>query len=122
MSDSPGGADGGAVAAVERHGDTIVVRLTGELDLYGAEQAREPLLALAAELPERLVLDLAGVALLDSTALGLLLEVRAALARPSALVLAAPGLEARRALEVTGLARHFAVHETLAAALAARPN
>jgi hypothetical protein len=31
--------------------------------------------------------------------------------------LAAPGLEARRALEVSGLDRHFAVHETVESAL-----
>jgi hypothetical protein len=31
--------------------------------------------------------------------------------------LAAPGLETRRALEVSGLDRHFSVHESLADAL-----
>ena len=34
-------------------------------------------------------------------------------------VLAAPGLETRRALEISGLDRHFAVHESLDDALAA---
>jgi hypothetical protein len=34
-------------------------------------------------------------------------------------MLASPGLETRRALEISGLDRHFAVHDSLDAALAA---
>jgi hypothetical protein len=35
-------------------------------------------------------------------------------------LLAAPGLETRRALEISGLDRHFAVHESLEAARTAK--
>jgi hypothetical protein len=39
--------------------------------------------------------------------------------RRDGVVIAAPGLEARRALEMSGLDRHFAVHPTVDEALAA---
>jgi hypothetical protein len=36
-----------------------------------------------------------------------------------AFLLAAPGLETRRALKISGLDRHFAVHDTVSTALEA---
>ena len=56
---------------------------------------------------------------MDSTALGALLEARARLRDRKRFLLAAPALEARRALEVSGLDRHFGVHATVADALTA---
>jgi anti-sigma B factor antagonist len=106
------------VAAVERRDGAIVVRLTGELDLYNADTLRAALFDAAAETPERLVVDLAEVRFIDSTALGVLVETRS---RVSAFLLAAPALETRRALQVSGLDRHFAVHGTVEDALAATP-
>ena len=111
--------DSHVVAGIERRDGAIIVRLAGELDLYNAGAAREPLFALAAELPERLVIDLEAVEFLDSTALGLLIEVRARLADRRTFLLAAPGLESRRALAVSGLDKHLPVHDTVEAALAA---
>jgi anti-sigma B factor antagonist len=107
------------VQEIARNGDTVVVRLAGELDLYNAEAVRQALGEAVAEQPERLVVDLGAVDFLDSTALGVLVEARAKLADRRAFLLAAPGLEPRRALEVAGLDRHFSVHETVEAALAA---
>ena len=67
-----------AVKGVERHsGGAVVVHLEGELDLYNAPEVRTALLELASEQPERLVVDLAEVAFVDSTALGVLIEARA---------------------------------------------
>jgi len=48
-----------------------------------------------------------------------LIEARSRMADRSGFHLAAPGLEARRALEVSGLDRHFLVHDTVAEALEA---
>jgi anti-sigma B factor antagonist len=107
------------VAGIERNGGATVVRLAGELDLYNAHVVREALLEAAGEDPERLVVDLSDVAFIDSTALGVLIEARKSLSNRRAFVLASPGLETRRALEVSGLDKHFSVHDTLAAALAA---
>ena len=107
------------VSGVERDGGATVVRLAGELDLYNAHFVRTTLLEICAERPERLIVDLGDVAFLDSTALGVLIEARKALENRRAFLLVRPGLETRRALEVSGLDRHFTVLDSLDAALAA---
>jgi anti-sigma B factor antagonist len=107
------------VAAIVRANGSIVVRLAGELDLYNAHAVREALLACCEEAPERLIVDLTDVKFIDSTALGVLIEARTRLPNRRGFLLAAPGLETRRALEISGLDRHFTVHETLAGAHAA---
>ena len=106
------------VIEISRNGDATVVRLAGELDLHTAGALRRMLLPAVAGATGRVVVDLAEVEFMDSTALSLLLEARARLRRREDFLLAAPGLEARRALEVSGLDRHFGVHATVADALA----
>ena len=118
MSDT-GGAHDAPVAGVEERGDALIVRLTGELDLYNAHIVREQLVAVTARAPERLIVDLSDLAFIDSTGLGVLIEGRNRLATREAFLLVAPGLETRRALEISGLDRHFAVHASLDDALAA---
>jgi anti-anti-sigma factor len=108
-----------AVLGVERGDGATVVRLAGELDLYNADQVRAALLEACAEEPDRLVVDLAEVQFIDSTALGVLIEARSKLANRRGFMLAGTRLATRRALEVSGLDRHFALHETAEAALAA---
>jgi anti-sigma B factor antagonist len=105
------------VAGVSEIGAALVVRLSGELDLYNAPALRDALLECLARSPSRLVLDLGEVSFVDSTVLGTLVEVRSRLGTADGLVLAAPGLEARRALEVSGLDRYFEVRETVEDAL-----
>jgi anti-sigma B factor antagonist len=107
------------VAGIARNDGLVVVSLAGELDLYNAHEVREALLECCAESPDRLVVDLSGVKFIDSTALGVLIEARTRLANRRGFLLAAPGLETKRALEISGLDRHFAVHDSLDAALAA---
>jgi anti-sigma B factor antagonist len=107
------------IAGVARNGASVVVRLAGELDLYNAHVVREALIDAAGEAPERLVVDLSEVKFIDSTALGVLIEARTRMPNRRAFLLASPGLETRRALQVSGLDRHFSVHETLDEALAA---
>ena len=94
------------VAGIQRDDGYVVVALAGELDLYNANAVREALLECCAEAPDRLVVDL-------------LIEARTRLANRRGFLLAAPGLETRRALEISGLDRHFAVHESLDQALSA---
>jgi anti-sigma B factor antagonist len=100
------------VLSVERMSAGILVRLTGELDLYNAEDLRAALAQAIDERPERLVVDLSQVEFLDSTALGVLIEARSRLGR-GGLVLASPQIETRRALQVSGLDRHLAVHDSV---------
>jgi anti-sigma B factor antagonist len=107
------------VLGVEAVGKACVVRLGGELDLYNANQVREALGGACAVSPERVVVDLAEVEFIDSTALGVLIEARTKLDNRRAFLLAAPGLETRRALEISGLGRHFGVHDSVPDALAA---
>jgi anti-sigma B factor antagonist len=106
-----------AVTGVDKRDGAVVVSLAGELDLYNAEDVRAALLECCAEEPSVLVVDLAEVTFIDSTALGVLIEARSRLAERDGFRLAAPGLETRRALEVSGLDRHFSVFDTVDDAL-----
>jgi anti-sigma B factor antagonist len=108
------------VLGIETSGEARVIRLGGELDLYNAHQVREALLEASKDAPERIVVDLGEVEFIDSTALGALIEARTRLNNRRSFLLAAPGVETRRALEISGLDRHFTVHATVAAALAAQ--
>jgi anti-sigma B factor antagonist len=105
------------VSSLERVGDAIVVHLQGELDLYNADELRSAFSGAIDGGATRLVVDLDEVEFVDSTALGVLLEVRAQLA-PGALVLARPRVETRRTLTVSGLDRHLPVHDSIDQALA----
>jgi anti-sigma B factor antagonist len=107
------------VSGIERKDGSTIVSLAGELDLYNAHEVREALLECCAESPTRLIVDLSGVKFIDSTALGVLIEARTRMPNRRGFLLAAPGLETKRALEISGLDRHFAVHDSLDAALAA---
>jgi anti-sigma B factor antagonist len=120
MSDAEGLHEA-PVREVLENGTAVVVRLAGELDLYNADVVREALVAAAERRPQRLVVDLEAVRFIDSTALGVLIEARSKVSDRSAFVLAAPGLETRRALEVSGLDRHFTVESTVADAIDAAP-
>ncbi|HEX7310387.1 MAG TPA: STAS domain-containing protein [Gaiellaceae bacterium] len=117
--DETGGLHETPVTAVEDRDGAIVVRLAGELDLYNAHVVRDALLAAAKREPERLVIELSEVTFIDSTGLGILIEARTKLVNRSAFLLAGPGLEAQRALEISGLDRHFTVHDSLGEALSA---
>ena len=105
------------VLGVEPRGAAVVVRLGGELDLYNADEVRAALGGAAAGNPECVVVDLTEVEFVDSTALGVLVEAHNAL-HEGGLRLAAPQLETRRALLVSGLDRRLNVYDTLDAALA----
>jgi anti-sigma B factor antagonist len=108
------------VVRIEPVGTACVVRLGGELDLYNADQVRTALAGVLASSPERVVVDLSEVEFIDSTALGVLIEARTKLENRRGFVLAAPALETRRALEISGLDRHFSVHDTVPEALVAK--
>jgi anti-sigma B factor antagonist len=117
-SGAAGGRDS-AVTGVDRREGAVVLTLAGELDLYNAEEVRSALLDACADEPEVLVVDLEEVRFIDSTTLGVLIEARSRMADRNGFRLAAPGLETRRALAVSGLDRHFLVHDTVAEALEA---
>jgi anti-sigma B factor antagonist len=108
------------VLGVDAIGEARVVRLGGELDLYNAGHVRSALVEACAQAPERIVVDLEEVEYIDSTALGVLIETRTKLANRDGFLLAAPGLETRRALQISGLDQLFTVHDTVPEALDAK--
>ena len=106
------------VAAIDRRNGATIVQLAGELDLYNADEVRAALTTAIAAGPDRVIVDMSQVEFIDSTALGVLIEARSKLGR-GGLTLAAPQIETRRALQVSGLDRHLPVHESIDEALAA---
>ena len=107
------------VLSVEANGRACVVRLGGELDLYNAQDVREALVDACNGGSDRVVVDLSEVEFMDSTALAVLIEARTKLVNRNAFMLAAPGLETKRALQISGLDRHFTVHDSVPEALVA---
>jgi len=107
------------VRGIEAVQSSVVVKLGGELDLYNAEEVRAALADAIGRSPERIVVDMTDVQFVDSTALGVLIEARTRMANRRGFLLAAPGLETRRALEISGLDKHFSVHDSVDDALAA---
>ena len=97
----------------ESRDGATVIRLGGELDLYNADEVRAALTQAIDSGAGRVVIDMSEVEFVDSTALGVLIEARSRLANRRSFLLAAPGLETRRALEVSGLDRHFTVVDSL---------
>ena len=108
------------IREVAEQDGAVLVRLRGELDVYNAGLVREALVNAAERGGSRLVVDLQEVTFVDSTVLGVLVEARTHLHDRRSFLLAAPGFEVRRALEVSGLDRHFEVHDTVDSALAAK--
>jgi anti-anti-sigma factor len=107
------------VVGVERQGDACVVKLAGELDLYNAQQVRDVLTGACGDSAARVIVDLSEVEFIDSTALGVLIEAQTHMHNRRGFLLAAPGLETRRALEISGLDRHFTVHDSVTEAVLA---
>jgi anti-sigma B factor antagonist len=108
------------VEAIERRNQSLIIRLAGELDLYNAEEVSAALGQASGEAPERLVIDLAEVTFVDSTALAALVEAKKEVRPATQFLLAAPGTDVRRALEVSGLGQHFDVRDSVDEALAAQ--
>ena len=107
------------VAGVEERDGALVVHLAGQLELYNAGKVRDALLDAAAGGPDRLIVDLSELTFIDSTGLGVLIEARGRMADRRAFMLGAPNVDTRRALEISGLDRHFAVHASVDEALTA---
>ncbi len=107
--------------AVDEH--AVVVSLKGELDLFSAPELRRALCDLVSSGHKHLVLDAAGVQFIDSTALGVLVAIDRRLAGDQRLVIARPGAELLRVLELTGVGARFPIFATLEdAVLAVGPD
>lgn len=94
-------------------GPHAVVVVKGEIDAHTAPTLKERLLDLLTDGIDRLVVDLRGVAFIESVGLGTLVAVRKRL-RPSdkslCLVLSDEQSVIRRTFEITGLDKVFPIH------------
>ncbi len=104
----------------ERHDQTAVAILDGELDAAGVGVVAATLRRLVENQALRLVVDLAAVSYLDSAGINLLFAVGEDLrARQQALhIVVLPGSPIERMLSIVGADRVFPVHASLDEALA----
>lgn len=101
---------------VTEHGDgVVVISIIGELDMSTAPRLREELIRVAASVETpRVVLDLAGVDLLDPTGLGVIFDgVKRTRSRGGDLALARAETQVLRDLEITRVIEILPVFEVV---------
>jgi anti-sigma B factor antagonist len=98
-------APGALTVRSQRRSGTVVLELTGELDLATVDLARDALRELEAEQPERLVIDLSHLKFIDSVGIHLVLAAHQRLARGGVtkLEIRSGGRAVQRVFEVTRL-------------------
>jgi anti-sigma B factor antagonist len=68
-------SDSKLVHSVRREGDAVIATVTGDIDLHNSPQIRTQLLKfLEEQKPAKLILNLGGVAYMDSSAIAVLVE------------------------------------------------
>lgn len=98
-------------------GSAPVVGVTGEVDVYSAPKLKESLKGLLQSGATTVVVDLSGVAFLDSTGLGALVEARAATSEAGGALLLVCGQERiLKLFTITGLDGVFAIYPNVAQA------
>ncbi|MGA6162089.1 STAS domain-containing protein [Amycolatopsis magusensis] len=113
-------SDGGSALTVrtERQGATVILVLTGEIDLLTAPRMREAGAEALREGPAALVLDLTDVSFLASAGLEALVELQEKTSGTAPLRVVAGNSATLRPLEITGLTEVLAVYPSRAEALA----
>ncbi|MFI9590902.1 STAS domain-containing protein [Nonomuraea sp. NPDC052265] len=102
-----------------RHGEIVVVGLTGEVDVDNVARVRRCLDEAVEAYGPRLVVDLTGLTFIDTTGLGVLVRQLAALRdRNGTMALVASDGQVLRRLRRTNLASLFPIYGTLPEALA----
>jgi len=91
-------------------GETAVVTVTGELDLYTAPRFRESMAPVLLSAPPEVVMDLSGVEFIDSSGIGVMVGALKRLrAHDGRLTLTGVSTTTRRALELVGLTRFMQI-------------
>ena len=89
--------------STETSDGTVSVALRGELDLASAPQLERRLRTIERQRPQRLIVDLAGLAFIDSTGLRLLLQADERCGQSGCeMVLRPGGASVQRVFDVTG--------------------
>ncbi len=105
--------------STDKAGKVRIVRLSGELDFFAADDLRRTLRRYRDEGDVLLVVDLAGVPYVDSSGLGLLIEMQHSFsAAGGRMTLIGITPEVLRVFTNTDLINFFEVHPTEAAAVA----
>jgi anti-sigma B factor antagonist len=106
------------VAVRRTSGDVTVVEASGELDYYTSPKFSECLMGAVEEGALGVVVDLAAVTFIDSSALGVLVGgARRTAELRRELMIVCPAGSVARVLEITGLNRAFAIYATREEAL-----
>jgi anti-sigma B factor antagonist len=110
-----------AQVVVERHGEAVVARLTGEVDMTNAGYVGDELRESVPNDAAALVVDLSETGYIDSAAIGLLFELARRLTRRRQdLRLVVPeGSPLQRVLEITEIQTAAPIHQSVDSALAA---
>ncbi|HVF10303.1 MAG TPA: STAS domain-containing protein, partial [Abditibacteriaceae bacterium] len=99
-------------------GSVTILEVSGEIELSNAAQLREALMRACHDEQPGLVVDMSGVAFIDSTGIGVLVgALKRARECNGAFVLACPQRRVRRVFEITGLLSVFALSATVEDAL-----
>jgi anti-sigma B factor antagonist len=99
-------------------GDIPIVAVNGEVDVYSAPALKDKITELLESGKNTLIIDLSGVAFLDSTGLGALVEARtAATESGGTLPLVCNQERILKLFTITGLDGVFAIHPTIGEAL-----
>jgi anti-anti-sigma factor len=108
---------------IEEHGEVVVARLSGELDIAGAATTGDAIGRGVPTSARALVVDLSDLDFIDSSGIAMLfgLARRLGSRRQELRVVAQDGEPVHRVLEIVEFDRAAPVHETLDEALAAVP-
>ena len=112
----------GASLSAESHGDTMVITISGDLDIVTSPQLDECLTQAETD-HSRVILDCGGVTFLDTSALAVIVgHWKRAEARGGTLALAGPRYRYTKTLWITGLADKLTLYDTVDEGLAALAN
>jgi len=91
-----------------------IIELEGEVDVYTAPQLKQQMIGLLESGARQMIVDLAKVEYLDSTALGVLIGgLKRMRETDGNMVLVCPSPRIRRVFEITGLDKIFDIHNTV---------
>jgi anti-sigma B factor antagonist len=106
----------------EIDGETHVIELGGEVDLYTAPEFKERMVELIERGKKRIVVDLSEATFIDSTTLGVLVGgVKRLRPANGSLALVCTDQNITKIFEITGLDRVFPIHATREEALGSFP-
>jgi anti-sigma B factor antagonist len=107
------------LATEEVEGATIIA-VGGEIDVYTAPRLRDKITELVADGVYSLIIDMEGVEFLDSTGLGVLVGgLKKVRAHDGSLQLICTQERLLKIFRITGLAKVFTIHDSVASAAAA---